>query len=469
MPYWKARGVFEKGETPIVAVYGRERIERLADAEKIRTECEGREGVVSKVSRSVVWLPPNPPFSIGDLQREAYRAFGFHPSRTLQIAERLYLGSLISYPRTGSQKLPPSINYRAILRGLQGSARYSREAGEVLRRELRPVEGSKVDLAHPAIHPTGERPKKSLDPSEDKLFDMVARRFLSVFAPAAKRERASVTIAVGDNGFLLEGTRTLDPGWLGYYGKYWSLRDAEVPPLKEGDILRVVEVRIEDKFDQRPARFNQGSLLEMMEREGIGTKATRAETISTLLARGYISGESLAATALGQSVVEVMEASAPAIVTTELTRKIEARLEAVEGESEDGRDLLRETVRSIANHVVALGEDEAAIGRKIGEASTAVAATANALGPCPVCRTGTLRVIRSKKTGKRFVGCSNYSAGCRASAPLPQRGAVKASSKPCQHCSWPVVYVIAGRRPWRLCVNPACPSKVKRKDEVPTV
>ena len=465
-PFWKVGGVFEKEKVRFVADYVKDRVGSLHEAEGVREECKEKEGAVVAVKRSTVRVPPNPPFNIGDLQREAYRAFGFSPSRTLQIAERLYLGSLISYPRTGSQKLPPSINYRAVLHGLRGLASYSREVEVLLRGELRPVEGVKVDSAHPAIHPTGDRPSRALDPSEAKLYDLVVRRFLSVFAPAAKREKASVTIAVGENEFSIEGARTTYPGWLAYYGKYWRWNEVDVPAVKEGDRLRVAEVLVEERFERRPARYTQSTLLEKMEREGIGTKATRAETISTLLARGYVSGESLSVTGLGESVVQVMEECAPSIVTTELTRRIEGRLEAVEGESEDCRELIREMVRTITEQVMALGASEEVIGRRLGEASARVFAAANVLGPCPVCKTGELKIIRSKKTGKRFAGCTNYPARCRASAPLPQRGTVKASAKPCQRCSWPVVYVSGGRRPWRLCINPACPSKVKGKDEV---
>jgi len=469
MPYWKTRGVFESGRMRLTATYSKERIETVVEAVRVREECQGKEGTVTSVRKGVSWLPPNPPFNIGDLQREAYRAFGYPPSRTLQIAERLYLGSLISYPRTGSQKLPRSINFPRVLRGLQEMADYSKEAGAILRGELNPVEGTKVDSAHPAIHPTGENPGKLLDSAEARLYDMIVRRFLSLFAPPAKREKISVVIAVERHEFHVEGARTVFPGWLAYYGKYWSWKDDDVPQVKEGDRLRVAQVHVEEKFDQRPHRFNQSSLLEKMEREGIGTKATRADTISTLLARGYISGESLAVTALGESVIEVADECAPSIVTSELTRRIEGRLDGVEREVEDGRELIRDAVRSITEQMLALRADQEAIGHRLGEASTAIRVAANSLGPCPVCKTGSLKVIRSRKTGKRFVGCTSYQNGCKTSAPLPQRGSIKASRKPCRRCSWPVIYVMGGGHPWRLCVNPSCPSKVKGRDEVQTV
>ena len=463
IPFWRVDGVFEGEGCRFVASYSEERIETRSEAEKVRDACTGREGVVSAMNRNVVLAPPLPPFSIGDLQKEAYRAFGFSPSRTLQIAERLYLGALISYPRTGSQKLPQSIDFKGILRGLQGLTTYSKEAEGLLSGELRPAEGTKVDQAHPAIHPTGEHPRRSLEPSESKVYDMVVRRFLSVFAPAAKRQVVSMTVVVEGREFKLKGSVTIYLGWMKYYGRYWSTRDTEVPRLSRGDRLRTAEVRVEEKFRERPARYNQSTLLEKMEDEKIGTKATRADTIATLLARGYAEGENLVMTGLGLSVTEIMERHAPSIVTTELTRKIEERLGGVEEGKEDDRNLIRETVRLVSEQLVDLRSNLDSVGREIEEALETDVVAADLLGVCPICRTGSLRVVRSKKTGKRFAGCTNYLAGCRASAPLPQRGELRKTEKPCQRCSWPVVHVVGGRSIWRLCINPNCPSKAESK------
>ena len=220
---------------------------------------------------------------------------------------------------------------------------------------------------------------------------------------------------------------------------------------------------VEEKFERGPPRYNQSSLLEKMERENIGTKATRADVISTLVERGYVEGSSMRVTDLGLAVIETMEKYAPAIVTTKLTREIEERLEEVEGEAEGNAELVRETVRSIAQQLVGLSANEDMVGREIDAALAATVATSHVLGRCPICKSGQLRMIRSRKTKKRFVGCSNYSSGCRASAPLPQKGTIKTTPKACPHCSWPVVYVMGGRTPWRLCVNPTCPAKCGRK------
>lgn len=460
LPYWKVSGIFEKDGKRFSASYSKERVETKTLGQKVREDCIGKEAVAAAVRRSIAQVGPPVPFNIGDLQKETYRAFGYAPNRTLQIAERLYLGALISYPRTGSQRLPPSINYRRILQGVGKLSEYSAHAAELLKTEPKPVQGAKSDAAHPAVHPTGDRPRRTLDASEASIFDLVVRRFLAAFGPSARRELVDVSLKVGEHEFKLSGGRTVFPGWTKYYGRYAGYRDVELPPVVEGDRFRVVDVPVEEKFEQRPPRYNQSSLLEKMEKEGIGTKATRADIIGTLVGRGYASGESMEVTDLGLSVVETMARYAPSIMSTELTRNIEERLEAVEvGEKET--PLLRETVRSIADQLAELSANEEAVGKELDSALMNTVAKSFVLGVCPVCKTGQLKIVRSKATRKRFVGCSNYPK-CHASAPLPQKGTVKTTPKACEHCSWPVVYVLGSGRPWRLCVNTDCPGKKKQ-------
>lgn len=465
-PYWKVSGEFEKDARRFIADYSVPKVETKADAEQVRKDCAGKEGIVAAVRKTSVQIGPPVPFSVGDLQREAFRSFGFSPARTLQVAERLYLGALISYPRTGSQRLPPSIGYRSILEGLDKMTEYSGSSREILTGKLSPVQGQRDDPAHPAIYPTGETPRGRLGKQESDVFDLIVRRFLAAFGQSARREQVSIQVSVGNHRFGLEGSRVAFPGWTKYYGRYYWARESEAPRVAEGDRLKVVEIRAEEKFEQRPSRYTQAGLLEKMEGERIGTKATRAEIIATLVGRGYARGEALEVTDLGLSVVEAMEKFSPAIVTTELTRKVEQELEKVEEGGERGEELVRETVRSLSRQLVELSGQAGELGREIGVAAAAVQQAAVALGRCPVCKTGELRVIRSRKTKKRFVGCSNYASGCRASAPLPQRGTVKATGKQCRHCSWPIVLVSGGRFPWRLCVNPACPAKGGKRHEV---
>lgn len=468
LPYWNVIGIFEKEGKRIEATYMKGRLDKKADAEQVQQNCAGRTGVVGEKKRSLVQVPPPPPFNIGDLQKEAYRAFGYTPSRTLQIAERLYLSALISYPRTGSQKLPPSIGYARIFHGLASQSQYSRLASSLLAGGLRPAQGAKEDAAHPAIHPTGEKPINRLETNESQIYDLVVRRFLSAFAEPAMREIVTAEIVVNGHIFGLEGKRTVNPGWLSYYDPYGRPSDSDVPEVREGERLPVIEVKSNENFESPPTRYNQSSLLEKMEKEGIGTKATRAEIIATLVSRGYVSGSELTPSDLGTSVIEILRRHAPSIVSTELTRNMEAGLEKVEGGTGDSKRLLREAIRAASEQLANIESNEDEIGLGLNAAAIAFQSKAFVLGTCPVCKMGKLRVVKSKKSGKRFVGCTNYSSGCRASAPLPQRGVLRAGGT-CSHCSWPIVHVKTDRFQWKICVNSECPSKEAKRREVRTV
>jgi DNA topoisomerase-1 len=314
LPHWRVSGRFDHDGDKFTASYFKDRLVTKAEAEKVRIECIGHEGIVSSAKKSDIDIPPPPPFNTGDLQREAFHAFGLAPARTLRIAESLYLRALISYPRTESQKLPASIDLKKVLVGLQLQSDYSRGVTELLRRELKPIEGTKTDTAHPAIYPTGERPGGSLDRFTMSVYDLIVRRFLSTLAPYAKRERSALRIDVAGHEFRVDGYRTTLLGWLSHYAKYQRLKETEVPLLGTGDRLKTIQIGVEEMFDEKPPRYNMGTLLGKMELEGIGTKATRADVISTLFDRGYVSGGTMTLTELGLSVVEIMETQASPIV-----------------------------------------------------------------------------------------------------------------------------------------------------------
>jgi DNA topoisomerase I len=155
VPYWVVTGAFRKDGAAFEARYSIGKIPRQAEAARVKGACEGKTGLVSRVSSTMVPRRPPPPFNLGDLQKESYRLLGYSPRETLRIAERLYLGALISYPRTSSQKLP-DIDHRTLLEKIGRAPEYGGIVGRLLSRGLRPREGDESDTAHPAIYPTGE-------------------------------------------------------------------------------------------------------------------------------------------------------------------------------------------------------------------------------------------------------------------------------------------------------------------------
>ncbi len=469
IPYWNVAVVLEVDGNRIEASYTNDRIQARKEADEIRQQCEGEDGTVLEIKKTIFRQAPPNPFNIGDLQKESYRVFGFSPSQTLSIAETLYLGALISYPRTGSQKLPPTINYRKILNGLKAMREYRQFADEILVGHLAPRQGPKEDPAHPAIYPTGESPTRQLNAREVKLLDLIVRRFVAAFSKQALRERLSALIRVGKYDFKIFGRRTLDEGWLRYYSIYSGIEDASLPPLEEGARVKVIAVNAVEKFEQHPPRYNQASLLEKMEAQGVGTKTTRAETISTLYSRDYITGESIVATDIGFSVVEAMKLYSPNIISSQMTSDVETQLSRIEAGEITGEEVLEDTASKLTESVSMIKNAEIKIGGEIRQALIRTVRTQNLLGPCPICKSGELTIIRSRRTRKRFVGCTNYANGCRASAPLPQRGLIRTTTKVCATCGWPIVYVRLTRIPWRLCVNLNCPDKSVKKREVPAL
>ncbi|HEY8140786.1 MAG TPA: DNA topoisomerase I [Nitrososphaera sp.] len=466
-PYWTVAAEFRKNDQKFTAHYFRPKVETLALAKEIVEKCTGSQGRVAEVSSSKVVLKPPTPFNTGDLQREAYRLFRISPGYTLAIAEKLYLSALISYPRTSSQKLPSSIGYSKIISALANIGSYGRFASILLSgKRLVPNEGRMTDPAHPAIYPTGVVPKRRLGGLEFKVYDLIVKRFFATFGDPATSQRTKVSIDVERHEFRAEASVPLYEGWMLFYKPYIKLEQHELPELHNGDSLENLGTSMEEKFTQPPARYNQSSLLAKMEQEQIGTKATRADIISTLFKRNYVAATrgGIEATDLGFAVIESMKVHAPAIISTELTRLMEEKLDKVEQGTLDSGSAIESAVDMLIDSLSTLMEKKNEIGSSIGDAATSDRTVAATIGPCPMCGKGQLRMIRSRASKKRFVGCSNYAeGGCRATAPLPQRGGIRVTGKACQQCGWPIVGVVFARRAkqWRICINAKCPSKKK--------
>jgi DNA topoisomerase-1 len=462
-PYWTIVALAQTQTAQLRLKYAEAKVDQRARAFAVQSECEGQEGVVTEFKRQVSSESPPPPFNLGGLQHEAHRVFGFAPSVTAALAERLYLDALISYPRTDSQKLPASINYPAILLNLGRLPQYSSEAEELRRGPLRPREGPKTDPAHPAIYPTGELPVRPPERDAAKLYDLIVRRFFAIFGADALYERGAAEVSVGTNRFFARGRRVMRVGWMRYYRPYVTVDEAALPPLAVGERVRLLRVDVTEHVAQPPLRYEAATLLAQMEGDNIGTKATRAEIIRTLYTRGYVVGQQMVATELALAVVETMAQHTPAIISPSLTRQMEAELDRIAESGEGSEAVIERAMDQVMRSIGSIRSAELSVGGQISTAARAVAVAQSHLGQCPVCRQGQLHMIRSRQTGKRFVGCSRYAEGCRASAPLPQRGTIRPTARACQTCRWPVVSVRLGRFPWRLCINPECPTKRGRR------
>jgi DNA topoisomerase-1 len=350
-----------KGKT-FTASYIGNPIRKYIDAKKIKESIENAsKASIIDTKRSYEEDPPPPPYNLNDLQEDAYRLYKFSPSYAQKLAEDLYLDGLISYPRTNSQKLPPGLNTRKILDGLS-EAGYSGIVDIILKENPNLVyrEGRKTDPAHPAIYPTGIKPRY-LKPDHKKLYDLIARRFLAVFLPSSLYAKIYIKWLAGVP--LESYLRTLvKEGWLIAY-RAGSISEEKIiePKISDkGDISKVV---IKTLNTDKPTYHTKTSILRWMENNNIGTEATRAEIIEILYKRGYVKdhGGKAKPTSLGLAVAEISKTFFPELTSVELTRSFEEKIQKIR----DG-ELTREVVVEQAKKIVKkLVEDGLAKQREI--------------------------------------------------------------------------------------------------------
>jgi len=419
-------------------------------------------------------MPPNPPFNLTTLQTEAYRFHGISPQRTMRAAQSLYLAGLISYPRTSSQKLPPSIGYKEILDKL--AKKY--KVKSLITRET-PIEGKKSDPAHPSIHPTGNF--QMLDGDEAKVYNLVAKRFLALFMSSALVENKTISVKVpienyGKNDealFSTKGSAIKKESWLSVYPN--KIKEVSIPDF-EGEVT-ITKSRNEEKETQPPRRFSPASIISELEKKNLGTKATRTNIIETLYDRDYIKDQSIKATPLGISLIDTLEKYCPIIIDESLTRNFETQMESIQqarsGFQEKENKIIdkaKETITKIADQFV---KNEKNIGKELMQANTKFREQQkeeNKLNICPKCKKGNLAIMYSPKTRRYFVACNKY-PGCKNTYSLPPNGVIKPiktkeGKKICEDCGFPMVSRFSkGRRPWEFCFNPECPKNKERLEE----
>ncbi|MFH8086880.1 MAG: DNA topoisomerase I [Candidatus Aenigmatarchaeota archaeon] len=459
-PFWQLELRAKVDNQEIVAMHEKDKFWKKEEVDKVLNDCKGKDALVKDVKKREYKQKPPFPFNTTDLQAEAYACFKFSPTQTLQIAESLYQQGFISYPRSSSQKLPSVINYEKILKALASLKPYEKFAKELLEKEkLVPNEGPREDPAHPAIYATHEVPELSkLTPQQRKLYDLIVRRTLATFAEEALRESINAVLAIDDNKFIAVGKRTIKPGWTEIYSPYLTFEEQILPEIKVGQTVKVIKINLLSKQTQPPPRYTQGSIIKELEKRNLGTKATRAEILQTLYDRKYIFGKSIQVTKLGEVVAKTLKEFVPSIVSEELTRHFEEEMEEVFNGKKKREEVVEEAKEVLSKILKEFKSKEEKIGKKLLEGLTLSRQEERRLGICPNCK-GELRILFSRISGKRFVGCSNYPK-CKTGFPLPLVGQITSLNKNCEVCGLPMIQVWRkGKRPFRMCINPNCKTK----------
>ncbi|MDP9291466.1 MAG: DNA topoisomerase III [Verrucomicrobiota bacterium] len=380
-------------------LWGRER------AEEIKAKCDGKRGIVTEEKKPTTQAPPLL-YDLTTLQREANSRFGLSARRTLQLAQALYeKHKVLTYPRTDSRYLPEDNlgQVRTVLSGFEDPSLATHARKALAKDWVKPVKrvfnNAKVSDHH-AIIPTGKSPA-NLDDFEARIFDMVARRTIAVFYPAAQFEVTTRITRVEREAFKTEGKIIIDPGWLAVYGREAAGENESIVAITAGEVANVLAIEIKENQTKPPARFSEATLLSAMEgagkliddeelraamsERGLGTPATRAQVIEGLIFEGYIErkGKELLVTAKGLSLITLLRnLHTDVLCKPELTGEWEFKLKQME-HGKLGRDEFMEQIRALTREIV--DKVKGFSGEKIvGEYVTIDA-------PCPKCGSGPIK------------------------------------------------------------------------------
>ena len=455
VPYWELEVNLKNGE-PFTVHHGTVRFEEEARVNEAYENVADEATVTEVQQKSATRKPPTPFNTTGFLTAAA--SLGYSPSRAARLAEDLYTDGYISYPRTDNTVYPRSLDLREVLgylKRVEGAGPYAEKL--LQGGKLSPTRGKKETTDHPPIYPTGYASKKALRDDQWKIYQLVVRRFLATLSEPSKSLRTTLRFDSGGEPLTTGGTVVTEEGWLGVY-PYSRRADEEIPNLDEGDVVKVVDKTIHAKETQPPGRYGAGRLINVMEDLGLGTKATRPNIIQNLYDRGYVHDDPLVPTEKGVKVAEALTDFASEIASHEMTAELERSMDAIsEGRiSKDSVvDESRDVLRRVYDHLQNVETEFADI---VWEGIR----TDETLGKCPESGHD-LIVRRSRKSRKRFVGCSGY-PDCNVTYPLPQRGEIIPLGTECDACGSPEIKVLGGKRPWVTCINMECPKKLAQKE-----
>ncbi len=455
--YWKVSTLLEdKSKAQFISrlakIDGKNpEIKNEEESSQIVAELKEQKFIVGKVKHSEKQRRPYAPFITSSIQQEAARALYFTPKKTMMVAQKLYEGvelgdegpvGLITYMRTDSIRLAES--------AISDARDYIKENFGASYMPAKPVQykakkGSQD--AHEAIRPTyidypPEKIKKYLTKDQLRLYTLIWNRFLASQMSPAVYDTTSVEIAAGKyqlnssaqslkfEGFLKVYQETKENGGNGN-GENDNGENGlvdSIPDLKEGDLLKLLEVNPTQHFTKPPARFSQASLVKTLEAEGIGRPSTYAAIISTLTDRKYIEIQErrLHPTDLGKTISEILVKSFPTLFNIKFTAEMENELDLIEDGKEDWVDVLRQFYTPFSKTLDGLEGKQQAIKDSL---------TKEAGENCEKC--GSPMVIKWGRNGQ-FMACSAY-PDCKNTKPVGEPEEAMKTDEICEKCSSPMV------------------------------
>ena len=415
-----------------------------------------KEGTVKsfEVTQKEEYRPA--PFDTTQMQVEANK-IGIPPTTAMKLAEDLYTGGYISYPRTENTEYPKTLNLRSVLEKLKDGD-FKSEAEEILSQEkIIPSKGKRRTTDHPPIYPTAGATADKMKGDKWKLYELIVRRFLATVAPNAESEITKCVIDVGGENFNAEGYVLKKKGWKKYYGKYMKSNDSKLPTLKVGDTVDIRSMSVVESETKPPYRYNQGSLIQEMDRLQLGTKSTRHDIIGKLYSRNYVQGNYMIPTPSGIALTKALENHGGGITEPDMTAKLESDMLKIMDGERTLDSVVTESQDMLHDVAVKISEDSEEIGTEI----KAALRSQQHIGICPSC--GNNMTIKRSKNGN-FIGCDGYPE-CKRAYPVPRGALIQTVDSVCPVCGLPQLRIIRkGNPPSLQCIDPKCPSNTEKND-----
>lgn len=398
---------------------GENRMFQKEKATSLIEQIKNKKAIIREIVRKEKAEQQPLPYDLNELQRDANKRFGFSAKKTLNILQKLYEEhKLVTYPRTDSRYLTTDMA-QTMTERLEGIASaYKGEVRPLLAKNAkvlakRVFNNQKVSDHH-AIIPTEEKAHLSdLDQDERKIYDLIVRRFLTMFYPPYRYETIHLILDCGGETFTARETLVKDLGFKSVSGPVEEIKDASLTHLTKGRTLPVRSVQLEEKWTEPPSRYTEADLLGQMEKYGLGTPATRAEIIEKIIdseAVERVNGR-FHSTAKGRQLIELVNDE---LKSPELTARWERKLELIAKGKADPEEFLkniRKQTRALVKEI---------------KTSDKTYKVPNLTGSkCPEC--GSFLKERKTKDGRILV-CSNFDCSYR------RRKDPKLSNKRCPQC-----------------------------------
>ncbi|MBE8538751.1 DNA topoisomerase I [Geoglobus acetivorans] len=432
-PYWEIFAEFENGEK--FSAKHVKRFLKKEEAEEAFSRIGDRAVVKKYVEKDVSERRPIP-FNTTEFLREAGKFMA--PDKAMSIAENLYMNGYISYPRTDNTVYPPSLNLKAIVSKFLNSE-FKAEA-EIALSHMKPSRGKKETKDHPPIHPVEVASRKDLSKDEWRIYELVVRRFLATLAPDAVWAVRQAEIDASGEIFKATGKQLVNPGWRAIY-VYYKAEESFLPGLHEGQTLKVLSKKIEEKKTKPPGRYTMSSIIKLMEKYNLGTKSTRHEILRKLYSRGYIRGNPLKPTEVAFAVIDALKKEAEVITLPDMTAKLEEDMDRIEEGKQDQKAVVNESAKFLEEVLENVNEEE--LGKTIREGVR----KDRVVGKCPECGND----LEIRKARGRFIGCTSYPE-CRFTLPLPQKGRLEVTARKCDKHDMSILRIRPSKgKSWTFC------------------